>query len=129
MSKDVNSDKRKKDPKFIIILLLSGALLLIAAFLVVSIASSLGISIYLDLFVDVSFVLSLIVLLVSSIKGLKKFAQREKSIMLILSISVAFIFAAIRIKVIPNFLQLEDFLTSLIILASYLLILFEKRNN
>lgn len=107
-------------------LLLAADILMIVLFIVFSIASSLGISNYLKPFVYISFVMSLNVLLVSTIKDLKSFAQKNRSFSVITGLFFSLLYAAIRIKIFPNVFQYEDIGTAIIIIVSFIDILVEK---
>lgn len=102
-------------------------ILVVLLYLVFAVASTFNVSNFLKPFVYISFALSLLVLLVSSIKDLKSFAQQNKSFSLIVSVFIAIVYTSIRIKLFPNVFQFEDVGTAVIIVLSYLAILFEKR--
>ena len=122
---DQTENKNKTSEK--ISLAIIGGLLLIADILVVllylvfAFASTFNVSSFLKPFVYISFTLSLLVLLVSSIKALKSFAQKNKSFSLIVSVFIALVYTSLRMNLFP------DVGTAVIIVLSYLAILFEKR--
>lgn len=128
--------KTQTNPIINRILLIGGNILLTIAdvliatiYLIFAIASSLNLSSFFKPFVYISFILSLVVLLMSTINKLKNNAQKYKSLALTLSIFFAFLYASIRMKVFPNFFQFEDLGTAIVIITSYLIILFEKRKK
>lgn len=125
--------KKKKNAGEKICLAIIGGLFFIADIIVVlfylafAMASALSVSNFLTPFVYISFVLSLLVLLVSTIKEIKNFAQRNKSFSLISSAFFALLYTLIRIKYFPDVFQFEDLGTAVIIILSYLVVLLEKR--
>ena len=130
---DQTENKNKTSEK--ISLAIIGGLLLIADILVVllylvfAFASTFNVSSFLKPFVYISFTLSLLVLLVSSIKALKSFAQKNKSFSLIVSVFIALVYTSLRMNLFPDAFQFEDVGTAVIIVLSYLAILFEKKDR
>lgn len=131
MSEVVQTEKKGNERGgvgFLVIggLLLAADIIMIVLFLVFSVASSLRISNYLKPFVYISFVMSLNVLLISTIKDLKSFAQKNRSFSVITGLFFSLVYAAIRIKIFPNVFQYEDIGTAIIIILSFIDILVEK---
>ena len=132
MSTDIQTENKKTASEKIGLVIIGGLLLIadilvILLYLVFAFASSFNVSNFLKPFVYISFALSLIVLLVSSIKALKSFAQKNKSFSLIVSVFFAIVYTSMRMSVFPDVFRFEDVGTAAIIVSSYLAILFEKR--
>ncbi len=107
-------------------LLLIADILMIAMYVVFAFGSFLDVTYCLSPFVYVSFVLSLIILLLSAFSKFKRLAQKDKSSTLIMSIFIAFSYALIRVKFFPHVSQWEDIGTAAIIITSYFITVLEK---
>lgn len=132
MNTDVQTENKKKTSEKISLAIIGGLLFIADIFVVLlyltfAFASTFSVSNFLKPFVYISFALSLLVLLVSSIKALKSFTQKNKSFSLIVSVFIAIVYTSMRMNLFPDAFQFEDVGTAVIIVLSYLSILFEKR--
>ena len=95
-------------------------------YLLFAIGSSLKEEKCLTPFVYVSFALSTLILAISVIKKWKGFVKENRGYYLIVAIFLSFVYAVLRLKCWPGMWQYEDLGTALVILASYLVMVFEK---
>ena len=95
-------------------------------YLLFAIGSSLKEEKCLTPFVYVSFALSTLILAISVIKKWKGYVKQNRGYCLIVAIFLSFVYAALRLKYWPGMWQYEDLGTALVILASYLVMVFEK---
>ena len=115
--------------KFFVIserLLLMAGILVAGMYLIFCAGSALEVSEFLKPFVYISFALSLIVYLISMIGNVKKWAQKNKPFTLILSVFLSFLYARVRVSLFPSIFQFEDGGTAIIIMLSFLAVLFGK---
>lgn len=103
--------------------------LLVITFLLIAFSSSNRFDIYKDIFVYISLVMSALLLPLTLSNKLKTDAQKHSWFYMIIAIAISYGYAALRVNLFPNVLQFEDFLTALVILASYFILFFDKRDN
>lgn len=108
------------------ILMVLSMVLLTALYLVVATGSSLKLKNFITPFVYVSFILSFLFLISSLVKKLKSSIQNNKPFSLILCLFLSFAYAAARVRFFPNLAQFEDLGTAIIILISFVVMVFQK---
>lgn len=114
----------KKIDKVIMVL---APILMITIYLLVAFGSSLKFKNYVNVFVYVSLIMSLLLFIVSIFPCLKVFAQRHKGACLVIAIGLSFGYAMLRVKCFPGSPQFEDLGTALLILGSYFVLFNEKK--
>ena len=114
---------------FDILAMIIAPILLIVTFLLIAFGSSNEFDQYKNIFVYISFAMSALLLPLSISKRLKIDAQKHSWFYMIIAIFLSFGYAALRVNLFPKALQFEDFLTALVILASYFILFIDKRDN
>ena len=122
-----SDDWRVVERKIDKVIMVVAPILMITTYLLVAFGSSLKFDNYINVFVYVSLVMSLLLFIMSVSLSLKSFAQRHKGACLVIAIFLSFGYAALRVKYFPELLQFEDLGTALLILGSYFVLFNEKK--
>ena len=100
--------------------------LLIILFLLIAYGSAESIKPYSNIFVYISFFLSLLILFASLCEKIKTLKQETKLVVFILFTILSFGYAVIRVNIFPNYKQTEDVCAAIIIIVSYFSIFLKR---
>lgn len=104
-------------------------ILMVIMYLLLAFGSSNGLKNYTNSFVYVSLIMSVLLFPFSLSKKLNTYAQKYSWFCLIIVIFLSFCYAAVRVQCFPNVKQFEDFLTAIMILFSYLVLINKKKKS